>query len=148
VLWDATTGRRLKTFDGHTDDVTAVAVAADGKRVLSASFDDSIRLWDVNRGELLHQYDFRRGIVMPILKDESNKNIKLRMGVAFSPDSRHALMGASGIVSYQDVVDLTETRAMKGHKDEMVDCVAFTPDGSRGFSAGGDKVVRLWKLKD
>src|SRR5205085_4397106 len=45
-LWDATTGQLLRTFVGHTDQVRAAAVYAEGKRFLSASFDGTVRLWD------------------------------------------------------------------------------------------------------
>ncbi len=47
-LWDATTGRPIgRPLRGHEHDVRSVAFSADGKRVVSASLDDSIRVWDV-----------------------------------------------------------------------------------------------------
>ncbi len=36
-LWDLETGESLRTLEGHTDWVTAVAVLADGRRALSGS---------------------------------------------------------------------------------------------------------------
>ncbi len=151
ALWDASTGRRLKTFDGHTDDVTAVAIEPDGRRILSAGFDEYPRLWDAAKTDgdpLLHGFEIKRGVATRIEKDGSGRKIRLRMGLAFAPDNRHAAMGAAGVVFYENVVDVTEEMALKGHKDEIIDAVAFTPDGTRLFSAGGDKIVHLWKLKN
>ena len=38
-LWDAATGRLLRTFEGHSDAVTSVAFSPDGARLLSGSGD-------------------------------------------------------------------------------------------------------------
>jgi WD40 repeat protein len=43
----------LRTLEGHTNWVSAVAVIADGSRVLSASWDFTLRLWDPATGETL-----------------------------------------------------------------------------------------------
>ncbi len=37
-LWDLETGESLRTLEGHTGGVTAVAVLADGRRALSGSW--------------------------------------------------------------------------------------------------------------
>jgi len=34
-LWDAATGKTIKTFTGHTSEVSSVALSSDGKRVLT-----------------------------------------------------------------------------------------------------------------
>jgi WD40 repeat protein len=46
-LWDAATGREKATLDGHTGKVTSVAISRDGKRVVSGSRDNTVKVWDV-----------------------------------------------------------------------------------------------------
>ena len=150
LIWDVDSRQVSKPFEASTENptaVTAVILDREGKRLLAASLDGPIRLGDVNRAEFIHIFESNRGLVMQKTLDEGGINpVKLRMGVAFSPDGKRAAMGAPGIVSYQDINDFRELARLKGHKDEVIECVAFTSDGSRLFSAGGDKVVRLWGL--
>ena len=49
-LWDLATGETLRTLEGHTTWVIAVAVLADGSRALSGSWDNTLRLWDLATG--------------------------------------------------------------------------------------------------
>src|SRR5262249_3702644 len=49
-VWDAQTGRDLRTFRGHKDKVFAATVGPDNKTVASAGSDRDIRLWDITTG--------------------------------------------------------------------------------------------------
>jgi len=53
VLWDAVTGRQLRTFGRHGGEVTAVAFSPDGQQVLTGGSDGIARLWDVATGQEL-----------------------------------------------------------------------------------------------
>jgi WD40 repeat protein len=46
-LWDVATGKELRRWAGHKDDVTAVLFAPDGRRALSASLDGGVRQWSL-----------------------------------------------------------------------------------------------------
>src|SRR5438105_2144635 len=52
-LWDAQTGRPLRTLTGHTDLVFSVAWSPDGGMLASGARDGTIRLWDAQTGRPL-----------------------------------------------------------------------------------------------
>src|SRR4028118_1947622 len=41
----------LRTLEGHSNSVNAVAVTADGKRALSGSKDNTLKVWDLTNGD-------------------------------------------------------------------------------------------------
>jgi WD40 repeat protein len=87
ILWDPATGRELRRFAGHQDSVNAVAISADGRRLLTGSGrfysgrpnptgpDCGARLWDVKSGKELARW---------------NAGTRPIFTVAFAPDGRLA----------------------------------------------------------
>lgn len=56
-LFDVQSGKRLRAFQGHTDNLRAVAPSPDGRYLLSAADDQTLRVWTPNRDEpLLSQF--------------------------------------------------------------------------------------------
>jgi WD40 repeat protein len=55
-IWDASTHQSIVQLVGHADTVVSVAFFPDGKQIMSASNDGTIRVWDVDlleeRGEM------------------------------------------------------------------------------------------------
>lgn len=50
-VFDTTSGRRLLDFAAHEADVTALSFTADGRSLLSASRDGTIRVWEASTGK-------------------------------------------------------------------------------------------------
>ena len=128
-LWDVRTGRLLRTFAGHRDEVISLAVSADGGRILSGSKDHTARLWDTRTGELTERFDCAGEVT----------------GVAFAPDGRH---GATAAV--EDVVRVWDLRTGEavagfiGHGRSWIFDVVFSPDGTRCASSGYPNLTGVW----
>ncbi len=56
-VWEAATGRLLRSLEGHKDDMTAVAVSPDGRFIVSGSDDRTVKVWEAKTGRLLRSLE-------------------------------------------------------------------------------------------
>lgn len=49
-VWDVSGGSCIRALEGHTNTVSSVAITPDGKTIVSASYDGTIRVWDLIAG--------------------------------------------------------------------------------------------------
>ena len=124
---------------GHTDDVKAVAVSADGRTAVSGGYDGMVRVWDL------------AGTAEPRVLTGHDGYVN---GVAVSADGRTAVScgGRDGTVRVWDLAGTAEPRALTGHTSEVfgvavsVNGVAVSADGRTAVSGGTDGTVRVWDL--
>ena len=136
ALLDVETGTIINTLR-HADwgRVTAVVFSPDGKSLVSGSWDQVIKLWDVETGQETGKWDVPR-----------EDNTVWPHSVDFSPDGTRLASGfQDGTVRLWSVANKNEVAVLEGHTDRVAS-VSFSPDGAFLASAGGrrEPVVRLW----
>ncbi len=49
-LWDASSGKLIRSLEGHQSEVRSVAFSPDGRSIASGSYDNTVKLWEVKTG--------------------------------------------------------------------------------------------------
>jgi GTPase SAR1 family protein len=106
-------------------------MTADGRRAVSGSLDETVRVWDVETGNCLATLEGHTGAVW---------------GVAMTADGRRAVSGSNdNTVRVWDVKSGKCLALLEGHTDSVTG-VGVTADGRRAISGAWDNTVRVWEL--
>jgi len=74
---DAASGQELRGFQGHADIVYSAAFSPDGKTIVTASLDDTARLWVADIRDLLAQAASLIQRDPPVFTDEERRQFGL-----------------------------------------------------------------------
>ena len=55
-LWNLKTGECIKSLEGHSNSVTAIALSPDDQFLISGSYDETAKLWNIETGECLKTF--------------------------------------------------------------------------------------------
>jgi WD40 repeat protein/serine/threonine protein kinase len=114
-------------------EISSVAFSRDGRRLLTASYDNTARLWDINTGNELHRYLGHTWWVW---------------SAAFSPDESQIVTASQdGTVIVWNTETQQPSAPFTGH-GKPVYTAAFSPKGDYVASAGYDNRVLVWRPVD
>lgn len=121
-----------KTLTGHTSFVNDLIVSPDSRLLMSASADKTIKVWDLQTGELLKTLTGATSFV---------NALTITLDGSF-------LIGASAdkTIRVWDLQTGELTNTLRGHTS-FVDDIVMSPDGQILVSTGADKTIRIWHLE-
>lgn len=152
-MWSTQTGKLIDVLAGHEAPVSALAFSPLGDRLVSASWDKSIRVWDTfGRSSAVEPFQ---------LKADA-------LALAFRPDGKEvAVATLDGQVSFWNVVEGTQRTLIEGRKDisggrkaddrvtaannsstKHFTSLSYTADGSCVLAGGSSKHVCLYDARD
>jgi len=118
----------VMTLRGHDEVVYLVAFSPDGKRIISGSRDNTIKVWDSATGAELMTLRGHDGL----------------SSIAFSPDGKRIISGSDDkTIKTWEAATGAELMTLRGHKGEVISA-AFSPDGKRIVSGSNDKTIKIW----
>jgi hypothetical protein len=145
-LWSAS-GEPAAELSGHNDAVMAVAFSGDSRLLAAAGWEGQVSIWEAQPGRLLRR--------LPVFQ-EAAADLAFRVGT-------HQLAAASNthdearvwdadaakqlfVISHGDPAaqPQTEMGEAAARAARAVKAVAYSPDGQRIATAGGDGTARLW----
>ena len=119
----------IGVLKGHEDNVQSAAFSPDGKKIVSASEDYTVKVWDVQTGECIRTLKGHEEYVQ---------------SAAFSPDGKRIVSASDDeTVKVWDAQTGECIRTLEGHEN-FVNSAAFSPDGKRIVSTSWDKTVKVW----
>lgn len=74
-IYDAGSGSLLRSWAGHTGEVTTIAFSADSVLVASSSFDKTIKLWRVSDGRLVRTLTGHTDVVWSVASHPDGRRI-------------------------------------------------------------------------
>src|SRR6266478_729823 len=110
----------------------ALPICPDGRRVVTASFDSTARIWDAKTGQPL----------TPALKHARQVE-----DACFSPDGLHVATASSDQTARVWDAVTGEPLTPPLRHDGPVRCVRFSPNGQYLVTASEDHTARIWRLE-
>eukprot|EP01147_Barroeca_monosierra_P002089 gene2089-7999_t len=161
----------LHTFVKHTNSVNAVASGCEGTRIVTASEDTTVLLWDTLSGEVISTMEGHRSSVTSVAfsrdgrlivsgsQDETVKvwdtmtgDLVITLGnhsncvtsVDFSPDAGWVVSGSDdSTLNISDTITGEIIKTFRGHCSSVT-AVSFSENGRLIVSGSGDWTVKLW----
>jgi WD40 repeat protein len=182
-IWNAEDGRPVMTLSaqtagelgGHTGAINSAVYAPDGKQVLTASEDGTVRLWDVVTMKVLRVYRGHTGGVTRALYladgqrfvtasrdgtaalwsiDNAEKPLQRFTGhtaavldIATSADAKYLLTGgADNTARVWNLATGEALLTLEGHTSEVTAVALFSGDKLRVLTGSADQTAKLWDI--
>lgn len=172
LLWDRD-GNLLQKFPiKAAERITSVSFSADGQLILTSSWDQIVRLWNL-KGKLIsvikdykeyvyenyavfspdgksiltcYNYKARLWNLEGKLLKEFIGHSSIITSIAFSPNGKYILTGANDLSAMLWKIDGTLLRVFQGHTEHGLH-VAFSPDSKFILTGSRDRSVIMWDIQ-
>ena len=133
----------IRTLQGHTGWVNGVAVTPDGRVAISASYDKTLKVWDIESGQELYELRGHAKSKRPYFGGVN--------GVAVTPDGRLAISASDFLfrdhmLKVWDIESGQQLKGLRGHTFGVTG-VAVTPNGRLAISTSNDKTLKVWNIE-
>jgi WD40 repeat protein len=132
IVWDVMKGEAVQTLRGHQGEIHAAAITNDGRTVVSASDDSTLKVWDLDHRKLIMTLEGHTAWVS---------------AVAIGPDQKKVISGSFDCsIKIWDLTSNKKPTTLQGHT-QRINALVFTPSGRHAVSVSSDQTLRVWDLE-
>lgn len=130
-VWSPQNGSLVHMYRGQIDQIGALSWSPDSQRLVSASADRTIQVWQAVSGKLLFA------------------NPGNAWALAWSPNGKYIAVGNNdnNTVEIWDANNNTVMNIYRGHRDVLY-CLSWSPDSLMVASGSRDQTFQIWKALD
>jgi WD40 repeat protein len=125
-------------LNGHSSWVDAVAISQDGQTLVSGSYDNTIKLWDLPTGQSVYTLVGHSSTVHSVAISADKKTV-----VSGSDDGTIKVWNTATGELIRTVKDGTSQR----NAVTKVQSVSISQDGHKLVSGGDDRTVKIWQVE-
>lgn len=99
-LWDSKSGKRITKFVGHTDIIRDVLISQDGGTIMTASSDQTVKIWSVIAGRCMYTMTMHDAGVWSLFSTDSELSVFYssdKSGLVAKTDTRGSLEPDQGL---------------------------------------------------
>jgi WD40 repeat protein len=142
TLWDVAAQKVQAVLAGHRDGISSVAFSADGKNIVSGSYDQTVRLWQVATGRELATLQTPQ-VIHGVAISPDGRTIAAATGNRFASDDDRTPSRPGNVILWE--VATRKERATLSAHESSARAVVFSPDGKILASGGYDGSIKLWE---
>lgn len=121
----------IRTLEGHTNNISSLKYSTDGKRIITASYDDTVRIWDVDSGKCVQDISSCTGTPYSAF---------------YSPDGKQvAIVSSNNIGIYN--TDIHEHTNLSLGKGLWAKSAHLSPDYKFAFIEYGYAPASIWNIE-
>ena len=136
-LWDPKTGKRITKFVGHTDNVRDILINQDGDTIMTASSDQTIKVWSMAAGRCMHTLTMHNDSVWSLYSDHP------QLSVFYSSD-RSGMVAKTAVRGISDMDEGLSIAVAQEH--EGVDKLVAA--GNYIWTATSSSSINRWRDVD
>jgi RNA polymerase sigma factor (sigma-70 family) len=129
-IWNATTGKTIRSLPGDNSGVFSLAFSPDGNLLVSGESTGIVRFWEIATGKEVRRLAAHKNWVS---------------GLAFARDGQTLLTSGDGIIRVWQVRTGTEMTPDRGHSVRITSSIV-SPDQRTLVTGGADDTIRHWDL--
>ncbi|MBA2748214.1 MAG: WD40 repeat domain-containing protein, partial [Tatlockia sp.] len=138
IKWHVSTGKCLKTLQGHTSRVWSVAFSPNGHNLASGGDDHAAIIWGIDTGYAVSKFQGHSNCTYALTLSPNRQIL-----ASAHEDQTIKLWHVNAQQSKPTTYDCKYLKALSGHSNRIF-AVAFSPDGSILASSSGDRTIKLW----